>query len=210
MFSSLPPFLRQLWVSCRPLFCSPQPKTSGQSSQKSLLFLCMTRMTSPPSASRQAATSPLAFLRLPCLTSSNLPPRPPPSWLLRPCYPQIPSSSSRVLTGTMLWPLLLSVPPRWPPSHHPLQTAQPITTTSRRKTPSPNRSWWIQEEEVKGLSGWKSLWTMKSAAVLTFCLIGWRTGPMLQSEAIRRGQCATWEWRSLLRACGWGWSWIHL
>lgn len=76
-----------LSVSCRLLFYGPQPKTDGPSSQKSLLFLCMTRMTSPPSApsaSRRAATSPVVFPRSPCLTSFN--PRPPllPFLLLRP------------------------------------------------------------------------------------------------------------------------------
>lgn len=104
MLSPVPLLLRQLLISCRLLFYSPQPKTVRQSSQRSLLFLCMTRMTPPPSApsaSRQAATSPLVFLQLPFLTFSNPPPRLLPSWLLRLRYPQTPSSS-RVLTGTML------------------------------------------------------------------------------------------------------------
>jgi len=87
----------------RLLSYGPRPKTDEQSCQKSLLFLCMTRMTPPPpapSASRQAVISPLAFLRLPCLKSSNPPPRPPPSWVLRLRSPQ--TLSNRALIGTML------------------------------------------------------------------------------------------------------------
>lgn len=135
MLLSVPP------VSCRLLFYGPQPKTDGRSSQKSLLFLCMTRMTPPlsaPSASRQAATSLLVFLQLPCVTFSNPPPHPPPSWLSRPRYPQTPSS--RALTGTILWPLLLSLVPRCQSSLRLLLTTQPITIASRPTSP-PNRSW---------------------------------------------------------------------
>lgn len=185
MLSSIPLVLWQLLASCRPLFYGPQPKTGGQSSQKSLLFLCMIRMTSPLSAlsaSHRAATSPVAFLRLTCLTSSKPPPRLPPSWPPTPRYPQPPSS--RALTGTMLWPLLLSAAPRRPSTPlRRLRAARPITTATLRKTPSLNTSWLtqeeeVEEEEVKALRGWRSLWRMKSIAMTPPCPSGWRRGRM--------------------------------
>lgn len=167
---------------CRPPLYGHLPKTEGQSCQKSLLFLCMTRMTPPPSApsaSRQAAISPLASPQLPCLMFFSPPPRLPLSWLPRLHPPQPLSSSSRVLIGSMLWPLLLSAAPRRQPSPRLLPTAQPITTMSEQSS-ARSRGCRTQEEEVKLLKSWRSVWKTKSELMTTLCPSGWLKGVMSQ------------------------------
>lgn len=191
--------LPSLRVSCRPPLCGRRPKTGGQTSPKSLLFLCMTRMTPPPSApsaSHPAATSPVASPRLTCPTCSRPPPRPPPSWPPTLRRPRPPSSRSKALTEPIFWPLLPSAPQRKPPAARPVKTATP------RRTPTLSTT---RDECAEPQRGWRSrAWTLR------LCPAGWRREPAWEWGAARPARCATSEPRSSPRACGWGWSWTRL